>query len=56
MHFRPRCVYGLFTHFVWLDWMWVVGVVGEDCGKRLILFGGLCVNGYFVCVGLCGKI
>ena len=23
---------------------------------RLISFGGLCVNGYFICVGLCGKI
>ena len=31
---------------VWVDYAWVVDVVG----------GGLRVNGYFVCVGLCGKI
>ena len=26
MHFRPRCVCGLFTRFVWM-----FDVVGEDC-------------------------
>ena len=27
MHFRPRCVCGLFTRFVWADCTWTVGVV-----------------------------
>ena len=26
MHFRPRCVYGLYTRLVWM-----FDVVGEDC-------------------------
>ena len=46
MHFRPRCVCRLFTRSVWVDCAWEVGVVE----------GGLRVNDYFVCVGLCGKI
>ena len=33
MHFRPRCVCGLFTRFVWVDCACVVGVVGEDCTR-----------------------
>ena len=40
MHFRPRCVCGLFTRFVWEDCAWVVGVVegGLRMG-RLMSFG-----------------
>ena len=32
--------------FVWADYVW-------NGWRR---WGGLCVNGYFVCMGLCGKI
>ena len=36
MHFRPRCVYGLFTRFVW-----VVDVVGGIVRKWLFCLYGI---------------
>ena len=57
MHFRPRCVCGLFTRFVWVDYTWTVDVVWVGLhADGWFRWGGLYVNGYFVCVGLRGKI
>ena len=52
MHSRPRCVYRLFTRFVW-----VVDVVGGGLRVgRLVSFRQIACKWYFVCVGLRGKI
>ena len=57
MHFRPRCVCGLFTRFVWVDYTWTVDVVWVGLhADGWFRWGGLYVNGYFVCVGLRGQI
>ena len=29
----PMCVCRLFTRFIWMDCVWAVGVVGEDCTR-----------------------
>ena len=45
MHFRPQCVCGLFTRFVWVAGARVVGVVGwiaRECITE-IGRGGACV-------------
>ena len=41
MHFRPRCVCGLFTRFVWVDCAWAVDVVGGIARKWLFCLCGI---------------
>ncbi|SJZ79282.1 hypothetical protein SAMN02745202_01093 [Segatella oulorum] len=36
MHFRPRCVCGLFTRFVWVDYTWMVGFVGVGLRGKIL--------------------
>ena len=45
MHFRPRCVCGLFTRFVWADYAWVVILFVWVAWKNItgIGRGGACV-------------
>ena len=47
----PMCVYGLFTHFVWVDCAWRLIPFGQiECG-RLVAFGWIAFKWLF---GLCG--
>ena len=41
MHFRPRCMCGLFTRFVWVDYTWMVGFVRGIACKWLFYLCGI---------------